>query len=69
MTRVTIHVPKILDCITCINFFIAYHKNHLEILMFATVCLVSESDCWIERYRMIKFVRLACIVWGEANHM
>ena len=45
--------------ITCINLFIAYHKNDLENLTIATVCLISKSDHWIERYRMIKFTRLA----------
>ena len=31
-------------CITCINSFIAYHKNDLEILMIIMVCPVSKSD-------------------------
>ena len=42
-------------CITCVNSFIAYHKNDLEILMITTVFLVFKSDHQIERYRMIKF--------------
>ena len=50
------------DYITCINSFIAYHKNDLEILTITMVCLVFKSDRWIKRYRMIKFARLACIV-------
>jgi len=58
----TIRVPEIHDSITCINFFIAYHKNDLEVLTIATVCPVSKSNCQIERYRMVKFARLACIV-------
>ena len=57
-----IQVPKIHDCITCINLFIAYHKNDLEILTVATVCPVFKSDRRIERYHMIKFARSACIV-------
>ena len=47
-------------CITCINSFIAYHKNDLEILMIAAT--VIKSDYWIERYRVIKFARSTCIV-------
>ena len=31
MARVTIHIPKIHNCITCINSFIAHHKNDLEV--------------------------------------
>ena len=54
--------PKNYDCITWINSFIAYHKNDLEILMVATVFPVSKSDHQIERYHMIKFAWLACIV-------
>ena len=50
------------DCITCINLFIAYHKNDLEILTVTTIYLVSKSDLRIERYRMIKFAQSACIV-------
>ena len=49
-------------CITCINSFIACHKNDLEILMVTTVCSVSKSNRWIERYHMIKFAWSACIV-------
>jgi len=49
--------------ITCIDLFIAYHKNDLEILMVTMVCLVSKSDHWIERYRINKFARSACIVF------
>ena len=48
--------------LTCINSFIAYHKKYFEILMVATVCPISKSDRWIERYRMIKFAWSACIV-------
>ena len=61
--------PKNHDCITCINSFIAYHKNDLEVLTVTTVCAVSKSDSRIERYCMIKFTRLACIVWGEADQV
>ena len=59
----TIHVPQIAShasigsCITCINSFIANHKNDLEILMVATVFLVFKLGHRIERYRMIKFAR------------
>ena len=53
---------SICSSITCINLFIAYHKNDFEILTVAIVCLVSKSDHRIERYRMIKFAQLACIV-------
>jgi len=48
--------------ITCINLFIAYHKNDIEILTIATVCSVSKLDHRIERYHMIKFARSACVV-------
>ena len=50
----TLHASICL-CITCINSFIAYHKSDLEILTIATVCSVSKSDRWIERYRMTDF--------------
>ena len=64
------HTPKIMIalhtsiflCIKCINSFISYHKNNLEVLMVAAVCPVSKSDDRIERYCMIKFVRSTCIV-------
>ena len=49
-------------CIACINSFIAYHKNDLEILTVAAVFPVIKSDYWIERYCMIKFARSTCIV-------
>ena len=49
-------------CITCINSFIAYHKNDLEILTVAVVFSVIKSDYWIVRYRMIKFAQSTCIV-------
>ena len=39
----------------CINLFIVYHKNDLEVLTVTTMCPVSKSDHRIERYRMIKF--------------
>ena len=48
--------------IVCINSFIAYHKNDLEIPKVTTVFLVSKSNQRIERYRMIKFAWSACIV-------
>ena len=54
--------PKNHVCFTCIKSFIAYHKIDLKILMVATVCLVSKSECRIERYHMIKFAQSACIV-------
>ena len=54
---------------TCINSFISYHENDLEVLMVATVCPVPKSDCRIKRYRMIKFAWSTCSVWGEADHM
>ena len=61
---------SIFSCITCINSFIAYHKNDLEILAVTTVFLVSKSDHRIERYRMIKFARLTCIVSKQSQpHM
>ena len=52
------------SCITCIKLSIAYHKNDLEILIVATVCLIPKSDCQIERYYMIKFSQFACILFG-----
>ena len=61
--------PKNHNYITCINSFISYHENDLEVLMVATICPVPKSDCQIKRYRMIKFARSICIVWGEADHM
>ena len=54
--------PKSHDCNTCINSFIAYHKNDLEILMVTMVCPVYKSDRRIERYHMNKFPRSTCIV-------
>ena len=53
---------SICSCILCINSFIAYHKNDLEILMVATEFPLSESDHRIARYRTIKFARSACIM-------
>ena len=53
---------SIFSCIVCLNSFIAYHKDDLEILTAATVFPVSELDHWIERYRMIKFARSTCIM-------
>ena len=69
MARISIHIPKIHDYITCINSFIAYHKNDLEVLIVVTVYQISKSDCQIERYRMIKFARSACIVfrWNQPH--
>ena len=59
-----------LVCITCINSFITYHKNDLEILTVAMVCLVSKLDYRIEKYRIIKFARSACIVSRQSRpHM
>ena len=58
----TIHVSNIHDCITCINLFIAYHKNDFEVLTVVTVCSVSNSNRKIERYRLIKFARSTCIM-------
>ena len=49
-------------CITCINSFIAYHKNDLEILMVIMVFPVFKSDHRIKRYLMIKFAWSTCIV-------
>ena len=57
------YTPKNHDCITCINLFIAYHKNDLEILMVTTVYLVSKLDRQIKRYRMIKFAQSTCFVF------
>ena len=51
-----------LFCITCINSFIAYHKNDLKILTISMVCLVSKSEHRIERYHLIKSARSTCIV-------
>ena len=48
---------SICSCITCINSFIAYHKNDPEILIVATVFPISKLNHRIERYRMIKFAR------------
>ena len=56
---------SICSCIVCINSFIAYHKNDLEILMVATMFPVSKSDHQIERYHMIKFALSTCIVFRQ----
>ena len=56
-----------LFCITCINSFIAYHKNDLEILTVVMVCSVSKLDHRIEKYRIIKFARSACIVSRQSR--
>ena len=69
MTRVTIHIPKIYGCITCINSFITYNKNDLKILTVVTVCSIPKLDRRIERYHEIKFAQSALIVWGEADHI
>ena len=55
-------------CITCINSFIAYTKNDLEILTVKMVCLVSKSDHQIERYRMIKLHDQHAGCLGKVNH-
>jgi len=52
---------------TCINLFIAYYKNDLEIIMVVAVCPVSKSDYRIERYCMIKFARHALHL-GRVDH-
>ena len=77
----TIHVPQkiilalhasICLCITCINSFIAYHENDLEILMVATVFSDFKSDHRIERYRMIKYakptVNMHCVQVESTTH-
>ena len=46
-----------------------HHKNDLEVLTVAMVCLVSKSNRWIKKYHKIKFSRPICIVWGEADHV
>ena len=48
----------------CINSFIAYHKNDLEVLTVATVCLIFKLGRRIEKYHMIKFAWSACILFG-----
>ena len=55
-------------CITCINSFIAYTKNDLEILTVKMVCLVSKSDHQIERYRMIKLHDQYALCLNRVNH-
>ena len=49
-------------CITCINSFIAYQKNDLEILTVTRVFSIFKSNNRIERYRMIKFAWSTYIV-------
>ena len=69
MTRVTIHIPKIKNCITSINSLITYHKNDFKILMVVTVCQIPKSDHRIERYYKIKFSWSACISFlGGVDH-
>ena len=58
------YTQKIQSFITCINSFIAYHKNDLEILIVMTVCQIPKLDCQIKRYHMIKFSRSTCILFG-----
>ena len=61
---------SIFSCITCVNSFIAYHKNDLEILTVITVFSVFKSDHRIERYRMIKFAQSTYIVSRQGRpHM
>ena len=55
-------------CITCINSFMAYHKNDLEILTVIMVCSVSKSDHWIERYRMIKLHGQHALCLGRVDY-
>ena len=50
------------DCITCINSFIAHHKNDFEISMVTAVCSIFKLDRRIKRYHMIKFAQSTCIV-------
>ena len=64
---ITLH-ESICLCITCINSFMAYHKNDLEILTVIMVCLVSKSDHRIERYRMIKLHGQHALCLGRVNH-
>ena len=52
----------ICSCIVCINSFIAYRKNDLEILTLVVVFPISELDHRIERYCIIKFAWSICIV-------
>ena len=47
--------PKNHDYILVTNSFITYHENDLEVLTITTMCLVSKSDGWRERYHKIKF--------------
>ena len=48
--------------ITCINSFIEYHKNDLEILTIAMAFPVFKLDHQIKRYHVIKFAWSTCIV-------
>ena len=57
-----LYTQKIVIALHALIFFIAYHKNDLEILTVATICPVSKLDHRVKRYHMIKFARLACIV-------
>ena len=65
--KIALHA-SICSCITCINSFIAYHKNDLEILTFIMVSPVSKSDHRIERYRMIKLHDQHALYLGRVNH-
>ena len=69
MTKMTISNTQKHCCITCIKSFITYHKSDLEILIVATVCLIIESNHWIERYHKIKCSRLHALYRGETDHM
>ena len=67
--KIALHASICL-CITCINSFIAYHKNDLEILTVVMVLSVFKLDCWIERNCMIKLhgQHALCLgVWFTSN--
>ena len=64
---IALHASNLL-CITCINSFIAYHKNDLEILTITTVFPISKSDHWIERYRMSSLHGQHALRLGKVDH-
>ena len=61
---------SICDCITCINSFIAYHKNYLEVLTVTMVCPVFQigpSDRKIS-HDQICMVNMHCVQVESTTH-
>ena len=61
MTRMTNHIPKLHDCITYIDSFIAYHKNDLD-AQFPNQTVELKDITWSSLHYLHAF----CL--GETNH-